>query len=100
MGRDVSIKSILQGIIGARRWELIENWRRQWWRLWSIRLQAIGLFLLAWGNLPLELWGMMPAELRRMLPGGTATILSSAFFAAAMIARFVKQKKLIDDLAR
>ena len=71
MGRDVSIKSILQGIIGLRRWELIENWRRQWWRLWSIRLQAIGLFLLAWGNLPLELWGMAKADPRfnRFLKG-------------------------------
>lgn len=95
----MTIKGLFHDLIGSRRWALIDNWRRQWWRLWSVRLQAIGLFLLAWANLPLELWGMMPGEVKRLLPGNVATILSSAFFAAALVARFVKQQRLIDDLA-
>lgn len=84
--------------VKSSRWEPIDGWRRQFTRLWSVRLQAVGLFLLSWASMPLDLWNLLPVELRSIVPAGTATALSAGFFVAAIVARFIKQKQLIDDL--
>jgi hypothetical protein len=71
---------------------------RKGWRLWSVRLNAIGLAIqsvfMAWVSLPLDLWNMMPGELKAFLPPRAMFILPALFFAAAMAARFVRQPKL------
>lgn len=76
---------------------LIENWRT-WWRLWSVRLTALGTALqslfLAWPDIALTMWNMMPGEVKALLPQQIVFGLPLAFFAAAMIARVVKQPKL------
>lgn len=71
---------------------------RQWWRLWSIRLNAIGLSILAYVQIDpvgaLAVWNMMPGEVRHVLPANIVTLIGLAFFALSMIARLVVQPKL------
>lgn len=78
--------------------QFIEN-ARHWWRLWSIRLNAIGLSLLAWVQIDpvsaLAVWNMMPHDVRAVLPQNIVTIVGLAFFALSMIARLVVQPKLV-----
>ena len=77
--------------------KLIEN-ARAWWKLWSIRLNAIGLSILAYVQIDpvgaLAVWNMMPGEVRRVLPSNIVTIVGLAFFVLSMIARLVVQPKL------
>lgn len=74
---------------------LIPEARRMWHRLWSIRLNAIGLALqtlfMTWATLPLDLWNMMPAEVKAFVPERLVFALPMIFFAAAMVARLIKQ---------
>lgn len=76
---------------------LIENWKAAW-KLWSVRLNAIGLALVSWPMIDpssaLALWHAMPREVRDMLPQQTGQIVAITLFAAAAIARVVKQPKL------
>lgn len=74
--------------------KFIDDIRRRWWRLWSVRLNALGLILLTWGELPLSIWQMMPGEVRAILPGHWATALAGLAFGAATIARLIRQDKL------
>lgn len=71
---------------------------RRGWRLWSIRLNAVGLAIqsifMAWATLPLDIWAMLPNELKSFLPPRAMFILPALFFAAAMVARFVRQPKM------
>ena len=71
---------------------------RQWWRFWSIRLNAIGLSILAYVQIDpvgaLAVWNMMPGEVRHVLPANIVTLIGLAFFALSMIARLVVQPKL------
>lgn len=77
---------------------LIDDWARKWWRLWSVRLNAIGLAILAWVQIDpvsaLSVWVMMPSEVRKVLPPDFITIVGLAFFALSMMARLVVQPKL------
>lgn len=77
--------------------QLVEN-ARQWWKLWSIRLNGIGLAILAWVQIDpvsaLAVWNMMPGDVRRVLPTNIVTIVGLSFFALSMIARLVVQPKL------
>lgn len=77
--------------------QLIDD-ARQWWRLWSVRLNAIGLAILAWVQFDpvsvLAVWNMMPLDVRAALPPTTVRIVGLALVALAMIARLVKQPKL------
>lgn len=77
--------------------QLIEN-ARNWWRLWSQRLNAVGLALLGWFAFDpvatLYVWNAMPHAVRDIVPPRYMLLLSAVFFALAMIARMVKQPKL------
>ena len=77
--------------------KLIEG-AKQWWRLWSVRLNALGLALLTWFALDpvalLSVWQMMPPEVRGRLPGSSVAIIGAVLFALSMIARLVRQPKL------
>lgn len=76
---------------------LIQGWR-DWWRLWSIRLNALGLAILGYVQIDpvgaLAVWNMMPADVRRALPPNILTIIGLTFFALSMISRLVVQPKL------
>lgn len=71
---------------------------RAFWRFWSIRLNAIGLAILAWVQFDpvgaLAVFNMMPAHVRAALPEHFLTGVAFVFFALAMIARLVKQPAL------
>lgn len=79
------------------KWTLIENCK-QWWRLWSIRLNAIGLAVLAYIQFDpvgaLGVWNMMPGPVARAIPAQAVTAIGMALFALSMIARLVHQPKL------
>lgn len=71
---------------------------RSWWRLWSIRLNALGLAILAWVQIDpvsvLVVWNMMPPSVARVLPSSVVVWFGMGLFALAMIARLVVQKKV------
>jgi lysozyme len=74
--------------------KLIPDWRLSW-RLWSVRLAAIGALLsaLAAGapDALLTAWNALPDEVRMLIPASIGRWLSSALFLLAMIARLVRQ---------
>lgn len=76
---------------------LIEG-ARIWWRLWSIRLNAIGLAILGYVQFDptgaLAVWNMLPYEVRRIAPPNILTIVGMALFGLSMLARLVHQPKL------
>ncbi len=77
--------------------QLIDN-ARQWWRLWSIRLNALGLAILSWVQFDpvsaLAVWNMLPHEARRVLPPNFLMIVGMVLFALSMLSRVLVQTKL------
>jgi hypothetical protein len=77
--------------------KLIPHWRAMW-RAWSVRLNAVGLVIMGWvffdPSAALFLLNSMPLAVQRLLPGNIITLLSVLFYAAAILARIVKQPKL------
>lgn len=77
--------------------KLIENCAH-WWKLWSIRLNALGLAIMTWvwfdPTAILGLINMMPAQLRPYLPQEAVAVVSGVMMALALIARLVHQPKL------
>lgn len=75
--------------------KLIDGWR-QAWKLWSVRLNALGIASLGYLTLApdvaLEIFNALPIELREMLPPFVANLLPIALFVAAIVARLFKQK--------
>lgn len=78
---------------------LIDN-IKQWWRLWSVRLNAAGLAIMAWvwfdPTAILGIVNMMPAQLRPYFPQEAVAVVSGVMMALALIARLVKQPKVED----
>jgi hypothetical protein len=68
--------------------KLISGWRN-WWKLWSVRLNIAGIVLIAAEQM-LTLWPIVPAETRALIPAW----LPLPFFALAALARVIKQEKL------
>lgn len=77
--------------------KLINN-ARQWWRLWSVRLNALGLALMGWISFDpvgvLHVWNMMPRAVTQHVPPTVLTGLGAVLFALSIIARLVRQPKL------
>lgn len=77
--------------------KLIENCK-QWWKLWSIRINAIGLALMGWIQFDpvsaLSVWNMLPGQASAALPRSVVASLGGVLFALAMISRLVHQPKL------
>lgn len=71
---------------------------RQWWRWWSVRLNAAGLALLTWVQIDpvsvLTVWNMMPPTVQRVLPPNPTLALAFVLFSLALISRLVRQPKL------
>lgn len=72
---------------------------KHWWKLWSLRLNAIGLAILGFVQIDpvsaLAVWNMMPPAVRGVLPPNFITWVGMAFFALSMLARLVVQPKLV-----
>ena len=71
---------------------------RLWWRLWSVRVIALGVFLHSWimfdPGAVLWLWNMMPRPLARLLPVEFVSLVSVALFLLALFMRLTRQKAL------
>ena len=72
--------------------KMIPDWRRAG-RFWSVRLNPIGLALVA-AEQALPLWAFVPAEARAFLPRWLLIGLPLACFALATVARVIRQEKL------
>jgi hypothetical protein len=74
---------------------------RDWWKLWSIRLNAVGAAILAWVTFDpvsvLAVWNMMPASLREVIPANAFQFAALVLFGLGMLARFIKQPKVTHD---
>lgn len=77
--------------------ELIENWRK-WYKLWSVRLVALGTVLAGWfiasPDAFLQVWMMLPQDLKDTLPPEVVKYIPIAILTAGTLARVVKQNKL------
>ena len=71
---------------------VIPEWRRAW-RFWSVRLNLLGLALIA-AEQALPLWAFVPPEARAALPRWATAGLPLLCFALATIARVVRQEKV------
>lgn len=73
--------------------KLITNWRQSW-RLWSVRVSAIGAmlfaFLLAAPDQVLAVWQALPTDIQALIPN--AKEIGLALTVAAIAARVLRQK--------
>jgi hypothetical protein len=78
--------------------ELINGWR-QAWRLWSVRLSALGALLTGWALLApdamLQAWQALPNDLRAMVPTKIADAIPTILFVATIVARLIPQPKAV-----
>jgi hypothetical protein len=69
----------------------------RWWRLWTIRLAAIGTLVTAfiqWFPDTLSaVWSAIPADMREYLPAPVLHSIPVILFLAVMVARLIPQKK-------
>jgi hypothetical protein len=76
--------------------KLIDGWR-QAWRLWSVRLSALGAIIMGWVALTpdalLQAWNALPDDVQAMVPEHVGKLIPFALFVAALIARLVPQPK-------
>jgi hypothetical protein len=76
--------------------KLVDN-VRDWWRWWSLRLNALGLAIIGWVSFDpvgvLYVWSLMPPQVQEFLPRNVLLLLGLALFALSMVARLVKQPK-------
>jgi len=74
--------------------KLIEEWRQSW-RLWSVRLSALGAILtglaLAAPDFLQSLWNGLPTDLRALLPASVTHAVPTALFILTIVARIVSQ---------
>ena len=74
--------------------KLITDWRQSW-RLWSVRVSAIGAmlfaFLLAAPDQALAVWQALPADVQALIPN--AKEIGLVLTIAALAARVLRQKE-------
>lgn len=79
------------------RVRLVSYWR-EFWRLWSIRLNAAGLAVLGLVQFnpmaALGVWNMMPAAVRAILPPDFLSLVGMLLFLLSGLAVIVRQPKL------
>jgi hypothetical protein len=79
--------------------KLITGWRQSW-RLWSVRLSALGSLLmlvaLAAPDMLLATWNTLPPETRELIPDDIAQAVAAVLFAATIVARLVQQRSASD----
>ena len=77
--------------------KLVPN-AKSFWRLWSVRLSAIGASIMGYFTLYpdklLEIWLIMPPDLKALLPSQYVSSIAMFIFIGASIARVIKQEKV------
>lgn len=77
--------------------KLVDNWR-EFWRLWSVRLGAVGTALAGWfvmsPETAIHVWLMLPADLKAALPPQFVGYFGIGLFVLSMVAKLFKQKNL------
>lgn len=79
------------------RLKLIAQWR-SFWRMWSLRLNAVGLAILGYITVSPEIisqaWYALPPDIKTMLPPNFLMWISVALFALGIVARLIKQESI------
>jgi hypothetical protein len=77
--------------------KLIENWK-QWHKFWSIRLTALGGFLLLFFDFApgalAQVWAVLPADVQAAVPDSVVKYIGLALVFGGTVARVIKQGKL------
>lgn len=77
---------------------LISNWK-DGWKFWSTRLQLLGLALLGiiteFPHTLTSLWVSLPDDLKTMLPEDYGRYIVYATLLSGIVARFIRQPKLL-----
>ena len=75
--------------------KLIDGWRQSW-RLWSVRLSALGALLMAAAlgspDALLAAWNIMPDEVRSLVPDRISSWIAMALFATTIGVRLIRQR--------
>lgn len=73
-----------------------------WWKLWSVRLQAIGLLVTGWltavPDAVLFAWNAMPPDMKAFLPPQYMPFIGLAILTLGILVRFIKQEKLSKEV--
>jgi len=73
-----------------------------WWKLWSIRLGALGSavvsLLIVFPDKALEMWAMMPEQFKSFIPPEYMPLVGVVIYVLGMVARLVRQRKLDKEL--
>lgn len=73
-----------------------------WWKLWSTRLNALGLLVTGWltafPDAALFAWNAMPADMKAFFPAQYMPFIGLAILVLGILARFVKQEKLSKEV--
>jgi len=79
--------------------KLIENWRHAW-RLWSVRLSALGALLTTFAaaapDTLLQIWNGLPDDVRAIFPETAVRVIPTLLFVATIVARLIPQKAAAD----
>ena len=71
---------------------------RDWWRFYSVRVMAIGIFLNTWIAFDpasvLYVWKMMPAPIAQLIPQQIIYAVSAVLWVLALTLRFTRQKNI------
>lgn len=67
---------------------LISGWKKAW-KFWSVQLSAIGMGVLAFSDVILQVWGSLPPSLSMHMPHPKTTAI--VLFGLGMIARIIQQ---------
>lgn len=83
--------------------ELVAHWRK-WWKMWSVWLSIIGSSLLAFVTFApqqvLEIWSSLPPDLKSAIPEDILSRITYAVWILAIIAKFIRQKKLTKEFSK
>ncbi|HEX8384170.1 MAG TPA: hypothetical protein VF592_12435, partial [Sphingomonas sp.] len=75
---------------------MIANWRQSW-RLWSVRVSALGAVLAttaaAAPDALISAWQSLPEEIRYVVPEHVGRWITPVLFAASLAARILKQRE-------
>jgi len=78
--------------------DLLNNEWKDWWRWWSVRVIALGVFLHTWvlfdPGAVLWVWRMLPEPLASLIPNQVVAAVSVVLFLLALAMRLTKQKAL------
>lgn len=71
---------------------------KHWWKMWSIRLNSIGLAILGWVAIDpvsaLAVYNMLPGATAGYIPRSVIAGGGAVLFALSMLSRLVRQPKL------